>query len=118
MELKVFNCFICPEIFQCATDLKVHAKNEHDLSINTDILIDTAEKDLFVRFVRSIYLSSDYIEERVKYYPEHWDKKAERIKIRLMAQKKLEDCSKHIENNMIVNYINAVRYSGWSFDHL
>ena len=45
-------------------------------------------------------MNDKYINERRKLYPENWDHIEERIKIRLLAQKKLEICSERIEENL------------------
>ena len=45
-------------------------------------------------------MESDYLNKRKKLYPDNWDHVEERIKIRMLAQKKLEICSWHIEENI------------------
>ena len=106
-------------VFNEAPELKKHVKAEHDLSINLDKLNDEEgeEDDDFVRFVKSIEMESDYIQERLKYYPEHWDHIEERVKIRFLAMKKLEICSRHIENNMKQIDVKNISYSGSSREY-
>ena len=56
------------------------------------------------------------VSKRRKLYPEHWDQIEERINIRMMAKKKLEICSKHIENNMKKNDVNNINNHRKGYD--
>ena len=47
---------------------------------------------------------------------EDWNNTAERIKFRLLAQKKLQLCSKQIEDNMKNNNLKIGRNHGQSYD--
>ena len=60
-------------------------KIEHDITIDIEKLRDSFEEDKFTRMLRGIDLDLHYIQERVKCYPEHWDHKEERVKIRMIA---------------------------------
>ena len=121
---REFKCFVCSDnfntvVFNEAPEFEKHMKAEHELSINLDKLYDEEgeEDDDFVRFVKSIEMESDYIQERIKYYPEHWDHIEERVKFRFLAMKKLEICSKHIENNMKWMDVKNISYSGSSREY-
>ena len=50
--------------------------------------------------LRGIDLDLHYIQERVKCYPEHWDHKEERVKIRMIAHMKFAGMSREIGRNM------------------
>ena len=116
--VRDFECYVCSNNFNGAADLKKHVEAEHELSINLDKLNnEEEEEDDFVRFVKSMDMASDYVQERIKYYPKHWDHIEERVKIRFLAKKKLEICSKHIENNMNQIDVKNIRYSGGSRDY-
>ena len=97
---EIFECYVCGQVFDSASQIREHTYNIHDIKLNLETLLDISETDSFVRFVKSIVLGNEYINARIKLYPEHWDHVSERIKIRMLAQKKLEICSWHIENNM------------------
>ena len=111
-----FECVVCRQIFDDAINLKEHVENEHEILINFQDLIDLREEDPFIRFLKSMNIGSDYIEERMQYYPEDWNNTKERIKFRLLAQKKLQICSKQIEDNMKNNNLKIVRNHGQSYD--
>ena len=113
----MFECIICRYTFQDAPNLKEHVENEHGILIDLEKLTDFSEEDLFIRFLKSMDIASDYIEERMQFYPANWDTIKERIKFRLLAQKKLEICSKHIEANMQGNDWKIVRNQGQSCDY-
>ena len=114
--LELFNCFVCDENFQEARNLKEHAKNEHMIELQLSKLLDGNEETPFVRFVKSINMGDDYVSKRIKLYPENWDQIEERINIRMMAQKKLEICSKHIEQNMKENELKNIRKHKISYE--
>ena len=113
---EVIECVVCNKNFLNANSLEVHADMEHQLILNTQILTDYEEKDAFVRFVKSIELENEYIEERIKFYPPHWDHLGERVKIRKLAQMKLTITCGRIEENMKNNDVKKIRYYGWSKD--
>ena len=97
--------FICTETFPSVEELKIHSKCSHDIGLDQRILenSDEEEKEPFVRFVKSMKIDSDYLKQRTKFYPQHWDHIEERIKIRLIAQMKLKKCSEEIRKNMDFN---------------
>ena len=64
-------------------------------------MLDYAGNDPFVRVLKSIKHDQDYIEDRKRYYPTHWEHLKERISI---------------STNMKENDINSLRYNGWSND--
>ena len=111
-----FECVVCRQIFYDAKNLKEHVESEHEILINLQELIDLREEDPFIRFFKSINIGNDYINERMQYYPEDWNNTAERIKFRLLAQKKLQLCSKQIEDNMKNNNLKIGRNHGQSYD--
>ena len=104
-DTELFKCFVCDKVFFHATKVKEHAEKSHNIELNLDKLNDSSEEDAFVRYVKSIVMESDYLNKRKKLYPDNWDHVEERIKIRMLAQKKLEICSWHIEEN--IREINA-----------
>ena len=114
--LDNFECFVCNEEFYEARDLKEHANKEHMIELQLATLLDFNKDDPFVRFVKSISMGHEYISNRRKLYPEHWDQIEERINIRMMAKKKLEICSKHIENNMRENNVHIINNHRKSHD--
>ena len=79
-------------------------------------MLDYAGNDPFVRGLKSIKHDQDYIEDRKRYYPTHWEHLKERIKFRRLAQLKLEITSKQIAKNMKENCVNCLRYNGWSYN--
>ena len=111
-----FECVICHQIFDDVTSLKEHVENEHEILINLQQFVDLREEDPFIRFFKSINIGKDYIKERVQYYPEDWNNTSERIKFRLLAQKKLQMCSKQIEDNLKNNDLKIGRNHGYSYD--
>ena len=108
VKLDTFVCFVCNEDFYEAKNLKEHAKNEHKIELQLATLLDFKEDDPFVRFVKSIDMGREYVSKRINLYPQHWDQIEERISIRMMAKKKLEICSKHIEKNMKENDVRSI----------
>ena len=84
--------------------------------LNKQILTDYEEEDAFVRFIKSMEVGKEYIEERIKFYPSHWDHLGERVKIRKLAKIKLAITSNQIEENMKKNDVKKIRYYGWSND--
>ena len=112
----MFECVVCRQIFDDAKNLKEHVESEHEILMNLQELIDLSQEDPFIRFFKSINIGNDYINERMQYYPEDWNNTAERIKFRLLAQKKLQLCSKQIENNMKNNNLKIGRNHGQSYD--
>ena len=115
-QIKTFNCVICNETFPNVHTLQAHVQSEHDLMLHSDKLIDNNEPDPFVRFVKSMEVDDEYIEDRIKFYPSHWDHLEERVKIRKLAQIKLTITSKRIEENMEKNDIKKIKFYGWSYD--
>ena len=56
-------------------------------------------------------MGREYVSKRIDLYPQNWDQIEERISIRMMAKKKLEICSKHIEMNMKENKVrNMIKH--------
>ena len=96
-------CLICEESFKTADDLAKHTAAEHDVSINVKKFTDFKEDDNFLRFLKSMIIDQQYLEERVKYYPKNSDHIYERIKIRIMAQIKFSSFSRTFERNMEEN---------------
>ena len=107
---------ICNETFPNVHTLQAHVQSEHDLMLHSDKLIDNNEPDPFVRFVKSMEVDDEYIEDRIKFYPSHWDHLEERVKIRKLAQIKLTITSKRIEENLEKNDIKKIKFYGWSYD--
>ena len=68
-------------------------------------------------FLKRIEVDENYIEDRKKFYPLHWDHLGERIKFRKLAQIKLGITRKKIEDNMRKNDVNNTRAYGWSFSN-
>ena len=95
-----FECYVCNKVFHGACEIEEHANDDHNIKLNLERLVDKSEEDSFVRFVKSIVMENNYINARMNLYPNNWDHIEERIKIRLLAQKKLEICSWNIGNNM------------------
>ena len=116
-QAKTLECVVCNKTLLNAHLLKVHAAEEHDLVLSPLKLLDYDEEDYFVRFLKSIELDRNYIEDRKKFYPSHWDDLGERVKFRKLAQIKLGITSMQIEDNMRKNYVNLTRAYGWSFSN-
>ena len=114
--LQTFDCVVCDKTFLSADSLQVHVQSEHDLMLDLGKLNDHHEKDPFVRFLKSMEVGEEYIEERIKLYPSHWDHVGERVKFRRLAQIKLAITSKRIEENMEKNDIKKIKFCGWSYD--
>ena len=113
---ETFNCYICNTNFLLADHLKIHALSDHGVHLCCIKLLDYEEKDPFLRFLKSIELDQDYIEDRKKHYPTHWEHVNMRIKFRRLAQVKLEITSRQIAKNIKENDVNSLRYEGWSYD--
>ena len=116
-QAETLYCVVCNKTLLNVHLLKVHAAKEHDLVLSPLKLLDYDEKDYFVRFLKSIELDENYIEDRKKFYPSHWDDLGERVKFRKLAQIKLGITSMQIEDNMRKNDVNNTRAYGWSFSN-
>ena len=92
-----------------------HSQDDHKLSVDLQKLNDPNEDDSTTRFLRSLNVDDDYLNERRKYFPRHFDHIEERIKIRLLAQINFDVKSKKININMKKDYLKNIRYSGYSF---
>ena len=114
--LNTFECVVCNQLFNEASDLKEHAKEDHDVELRLVKLLDSSEEDPFLRYLKSMNLELDYISKRLKLYPDNWaeDHIEARIKIRLLSQKKLEICSRCIEENMKENGLIAAKKYDWA----
>ena len=106
-ESQLLECLVCSEKFT-AEDLVLHAVVDHELIINLKKLKDPDENDYFLKFLKSMVVGSEYLEERKKYYPEDWDHVDERIKIRIIAQIKFMSWSQTIERNMDKGIVKQV----------
>ena len=104
-----FNCFVCDEVFTEASQLRTHGYDKHEIELSLDNLLDFNEEDAFIRFLRSIKMESEYIATRRNLYPEHWDHVEDRMKFRMLAKRKLEMCSRLIEENLKKNEVNNLR---------
>ena len=113
---ETIDCVVCNKIFLSASSLRIHTENEHDLILCPLKLIDNDEENHFVRFIKSIQIDEEYIEERKQFYPAHWDSLGERIKIRKLAQMKLTIVSEKIEENMRRNPFKNYGWRGGSID--
>ena len=116
LEAQTFECFVCNQIFLSPELLKLQAVCDHNLKICPLRLIDFEEEDTFVQFLKSMEVGKEYIEQRMKHYPEEWKYVGERIKFRKLAQMKLEMTSKQIEENMEKNDFMNFQYCGWSYE--
>ena len=116
LQSETFDCVLCHEKFSTADSLQVHSQSEHDILLNPDKLTDHNEEDAFVRFIKSMEVGDEYIEERKKLYPSHWDHLSERVKIRKLAQIKLTITSRCIEENMKKNDVRKIKDSGLSYE--
>ena len=94
-------CLVCGETFKSAEDFKDHSKNEHDILIDVQILENSVDEDEFTRILKSMVVDSQYLQERIHYYPAHWDHIDLRIKIRMIAKMKYEGISRQIDRSMI-----------------
>ena len=110
--VSTFSCLVCSENFITADELIAHAGTEHDLSIDPLKLIDPEEKDDFLKFLKSMNIDGEYLENREKFYPENSDHIHERIKIRIIAQMKFASWSRTIERNMEENDFKSVQHLG------
>ena len=68
-----------------------------------NILKNPVEEDDFTRMLKSIVVDQHYLQERVKYYPAHWDNIDLRIKIRMIAKMKYEGISRQIDGIMMTS---------------
>ena len=105
---KSFNCFVCDKAFTEASQLKTHAYDEHEIELNLDNLLNFNEEDVFIRFLRSIKLESEYVATRITLYPVHWEHIEDRMKFRMLAKHKLEICSRRIEDNLKKNDVKNI----------
>ena len=95
-------CLVCTEVFETGDALRLHSEVEHDITIDLQKLTDREEEnDDFTRMLKSMNVDKEYLNERVKYYPGHWDHIEERIKIRMVAKMKFEAISREISKNML-----------------
>ena len=115
-SVKTVNCLICSETFKTAKEFGDHSKTEHDILINLGILEDTTEEDDFTRMLKCMVVDSNYLKERVKYYPEHWDNIDLRIKIRMIAKMKFEEISRQIDKSMENNSSMKTSHKGNSIE--
>ena len=104
-----FNCFVCDEVFTEASQLRTHGYDKHEIELSLDNLLYFNEEDAFIRFLRSIKMESEYIATRRNLYPEHWDHVEDRMKFRMLAKRKLEMCSRLIEENLKKNEVTNLR---------
>ena len=105
-------CLICEKNCITAEDLAKHAYAEHDVFMDVEKLADYNEEDDFLRFLKSMIIDQQYLEDRIKYYAKNSDHLYERIKIRIIAQIKFSSFSIAIERNMNKNdYKNSI-YKG------
>ena len=111
-QAETLECVVCNKTFLNAHLLKVHAANEHDLVLSQLKLLDHSETDHFIRFLKRIELDVNYIEDRKKFYPSHWEHLGERIKFRKLAQIKLAITSQQIEDNMRKNDFKIITTYG------
>ena len=77
--------------------MKEHSEDKHDISLDQQAFEDPDEEEPFVWFFKSMKIDSDYIKHRKQFYPQHWNHIEERVKIRLIAQLKLKNCSEEIK---------------------
>ena len=94
-------CLVCGETFKSAEDFKDHSENEHDILIDSQVLENSVDEDEFTRILKSMVVDSQYLQERLKYYPAHWDNIDLRIKIRMIAKMKYEGIRRQIDRSMI-----------------
>ena len=103
------NCLVCSETFTSAEDFKEHSKDQHSIVIDVNILENPVEEDDFTRMLKSIVVDQHYLQERVKYYPAHWDNIDLRIKIRMIAKMKYEGISRQIDGIMMTSRKTIVK---------
>ena len=112
-SVKTVNCLICSETFKTAKEFGDHSKTEHDILINLGIL---DEEDDFTRMLKCMEVDNYYLQERVKYYPVHWDNIDLRIKIRMIAKMKFEEISRQIDKSMENNSSMKTSHKGNSIE--
>ena len=93
--------------FKSIEEYRVHSTTEHDIPIDLSILEDPIEEDNFTKMLKSMLVDRDYLQERVKYYPVHWDNIDLRIKIRMIAKMKYEGISRQIDAFMKASLNNS-----------
>ena len=110
---------ICAHILNGAVELKQHAEEVHELSIDLLKLEDPKVEELTSRFLSSMNIENEYINERRKYFPEH-DHVEDRIKIRLLAQMNFAFRSKAlgkiIDENMNNSEWSNTCFRGFGFE--
>ena len=117
LQTETVGCIICDEIFSKVELLGVHTEQEHDLKLCPMKLTEHEEKEPFVRFFQSMEFSEDYLESRKKYYPKDWGQLEDRIKFRKLAQLKLKNTSKQIEQKIEkTDFMNITNFCGMSCD--
>ena len=94
-------CLVCAGTFKAIEDFKEHSIKEHDILIDKQVLENSAEDDDFTKMLKSMVVANQYLQDRVKYYPEHWDHIDLRIKIRMIAKMKYEGISRQIDRSMV-----------------
>ena len=107
-------CLVCSETFMFAKDFKDHSKDQHNILIDVKILENPVEEDDFTRMLKSILVDAQYLQERVRYYPAHWDNIDLRIKIRMIAKMKYEGISRQIDELMMNTYSRKTLMRGLS----
>ena len=111
---------ICPDILNNPAELKEHAEEVHQLSIDLLKLEDPTEDDLTSRFLNSMNVDSEYLQKRRKCFPEHFDHIDGQIKIRLLTQMNFAFKSlaieKDINENMKRNDWRSTSFRGFSFE--
>ena len=86
-------------------DLKDHSNDQHSILVDTKILESPLEEDDFTSMLKSIVVDRQYIQEREKYYPTHWDNIDLRIKIRMIAKMKYQEISRQIRQVLTVQVV-------------
>ena len=117
-ESDTFDCLICDKTFPSAELLRVHTEKHHDLKLCSVKLTDHEEKNSFIRYFKSMELTADYIENRKKHYPNNWDEVVDRIKFRKLAQLKLQNTSKQIEERIEKTDFKSAIFCGRSYDEM
>ena len=117
LQTETVGCIICDEIFSKVELLGVHTEQEHDLKLCPMKLTEHEEKEPLVRFFQSMEFPEDYLESRKKYYPKDWGQLEDRIKFRKLAQLKLKNTSKQIEQKIEkTDFMNITNFCGMSCD--
>ena len=94
-------CLVCSETFKSAEDFQDHSKDQHNIVIDVNILENSVEEDDLTRMLKSIVVDRQYLQDRVKYYPAHWDNIDLRIKIRMILKMKYQGISRQIDGIMM-----------------